>query len=163
MTVQTRLAALVAFAAIGFAAPAFAQDVPADANKALWCATAFSLVEPQARAQGQTSAADNFLKYSKTLADSSHDLLTKAGFTEDQIKAQAPTYSDKVNKELTGGSAAEFSVVDCTALVDPQAAALIKAGPATDTPAPAAGAAAPAAGTDATTPAPATDTTTPAK
>ena len=163
MTIAMRRWALAALVALGSAAPALAQDVPADAAKALWCASAFTLVEPQARAQNQTSAADNFLKYAKELTDLSHQGLVKAGFSEDQIKVQSATYADKVNKELTGGGTAEFSVVECVQIVDPQAAALIKSGsgaPADGTAAPAAPAAAapatpaPADG-GATTPAPA--------
>ncbi|MGN6101584.1 MAG: hypothetical protein ACTHOR_10590 [Devosia sp.] len=151
MTTPKRLAALVTLALLG-TTPVLAQAtpaVPADANKTLWCASAFTLVEPQARAQGQISAADNFLKYSKQLSDMSHASMVKAGFTEDQIKSTGATYSDKVNKELTGGGTAEFSVVECTQLVDPQAAALIQAGSngTGTTTAPANGATAPAGGT----------------
>ena len=68
MSIRTRLPALVALATLALATPVLAQDapaVPADANKALWCATAFTMVEPQARQAGDTVAADNFLKYSK--------------------------------------------------------------------------------------------------
>jgi len=156
MTVSARFWAPLALATLALATPALAKDVPADAGKALWCASAFTIVEPQARAQGQVSAADNFLKYAKALNTASHDSLVKAGFTEDEIKAEGPTYTDKVTKELTGGGTAEFSVVECTQLVDPSAAALIQAtGPNGKgmTEAPAAGAAAP------TTPAPATPAT----
>jgi len=160
MPIRTRLAAVLAISLAAAAAPAFAQTTPAvpdDANKALWCASAFTIVEPQARAQGQASAADNFLKYSKQLSDLSHQSLLKAGFTEDQVKAQGAAYNDKVTKELTGGGAAEFTVVECTQLVDPQAAALIKAtgpgGTGTTDATPAPGTAAPAAGTDTTKPA----------
>jgi|GEM_PF-4007443 len=167
MTFLTRRWALAAVLAVGSAAPAMAQDVPADVSKALWCASAFTLVEPQARAQNQVSAADNFLKYSKELTTVSHDGLVKAGFSEDQVKVQNGVYADKVNKELTGGGTPEFSVVDCVQLVDPQAAALITAGsaaPGADAAAPAAPAAAtPAPATAApATPAPADGTTTPA-
>lgn len=167
MTIRTRVCVLATLALLGAALPAQAQQVPADANKALWCATAFTLVEPQARAQGQTTAADSFKKYSDTLSQTSHDSLSKAGFTEDQIKAQGTAYSDKVSKELTGNGEAEFSVVECTELVDPAAAAAIKseapppdaAAPATgETPAPGTAAPAPA---DAA-PAPAAGGTTPA-
>jgi hypothetical protein len=127
MTRFARPLAPLAIALLAMAIPAFAKDVPADANKALWCASAFSFVEPQARAQGQISAADNFAKYAKSLNDASHASLSKAGFSDDEIKAQGASYSDKVNKELTGGGTAEFSVVECTQLVDPAAAALIQA------------------------------------
>ena len=162
MTIPMRHLALAALTLMGTAAPALAQDVPADANKALWCSSAFTLVEPQARSQGQTSAADNFLKYSKQLADISHASLIKAGFSEDQIKAQGTAYTDKVNKELTVGGAAEFSVVDCVQVVDPQAAALIKSGSAAPggAAAPADGTAAPAAPAAGTAPAPADNGTT---
>ena len=68
MTIHLRLPALAAFALIGLVAPAMAAPaVPADANAALWCATAFTQVEPQARSAGQTEMADNFLKYGKGL------------------------------------------------------------------------------------------------
>lgn len=164
MIIGTRLAtAALAFATMAAAAPAIAQSTPAvpDAtNKTLWCASAFTIVEPQARAQGQVSAADNFLKYSKQLSDMSHASLSKAGFTEDQIKAQDAAYSDKVNKELTGGGTPEFNVVECTQIVDPAAAALIQARGPNDTgtttapaPAPAQNGSAPATGGDAAKPA----------
>jgi hypothetical protein len=157
MTMRTHLSVLAALVALGAAAPAFAQDVPADANKALWCASAFGLVGPQARAQGQTAVADNFDKYAKSLSDTAGASLKKAGFADDKIKAQAPAYALKVSKELTGGGAAEFTVVDCTMLVDPAAAAAIQstqAAPAAGATAPAAGAAAAPSATPAT-PAPA--------
>ena len=147
MTLHLRLPTLAALVVFGLVAPAAAQTVPADANQALWCATAFTQVEPQARSAGQADMADNFLKYSKTLGATSHDLLTKAGFTEDQIKAQQAKYSDTVTKELapTGGGTPDFTVEACTALADPAAAAK------------AAAAAAAAPAPDATTPAPAAD------
>lgn len=171
MKFQTRLWALSGLLALGTAVPALAQGVPADADKALWCASAFAIVEPQARAEGEAAtakndtetakadltAADNFKKYAGMLQDISSASLKKAGFTDDQIKVQVTAYSDKVNKELTGGGTAEFSVVECTQLVDPQAAEQIKtdaAAPA-DAAKPADGAAAPAPATDGTTPAPA--------
>jgi hypothetical protein len=126
MTIRTGFCVLASLALLGAAAPAFAQDVPADANKALWCATAFTLVEPEARAQGQTEAADHFKSYSTTLSQTSHDSLTKAGFSEDQIKSQASAYTDKVTKELTGSGQPEFSEVECVTLVDPAAAQAIQ-------------------------------------
>src|SRR3569623_575537 len=113
MSTRLHLSVLAAVAVLGASVPAFAQDVPADANKALWCSAAFGLVSPQARAQGQAAAADNFDKYSKTLPDSATASLKKAGFADDKIKAQGAAYSDKVSKELTGGGGtAQFSVVD---------------------------------------------------
>jgi hypothetical protein len=141
MTFRTRALALFALTTLGFAAPAFAAPaVPDDANKALWCATAFTIVEPQARQAGDTAAADNFKKYADTLTGTSHDSMSKAGFSEADIKATGIKYVDAVTKELTQDGAPEFSVVDCTTLVDPAAAAAIKTAPA----APAAAAPAPA-------------------
>ena len=161
MTNSTRLLALLAFATMGAALPAYAQTAPAmpdDATKALWCSSAFGLVAPQAKAQGQADASDRFTKYAATLATTGHDSLIKAGFTEDQAKASSATLADKVNKELSGTAQPEFTVVDCTTLVDPAAAAALQqaAPPAA---APAAGDAAPAAAPAAAapaTPAPAT-------
>jgi hypothetical protein len=126
MTIRTGFCVLASLALLGAAAPAFAQEVPADANKALWCATAFTLVEPEARKQGQTEAADHFKSYSTTLSQTSHDSLTKAGFSEDQIKSQTTAYTDKVTKELTGSGQPEFSEVECVTLVDPAAAQAIQ-------------------------------------
>jgi len=154
MTMRTHLTVLAALALLGAGTPAFAQTVPADANKALWCSAAFTLVAPQAKAQGQAAAADNFDKYSKTLASAATDSLKKAGFTDDNIKTQGTAYADKVSKELSGGGTAEFTVVDCTQLVDPVAAASIQSATTPADNAPAAAPAAPAAGTT-TTPAPA--------
>jgi len=152
MMMRTRFCVLAALTLLGMTAPALAQDAPAvppETDKALWCATAFTLVEPQARAQGQTEAADKFKKYADSLNTSGHDGLAKAGFTEDQIKTQSAAYTDKVTKELNGsGPQPEFSVVECTELVDPAEAAAIQAGapaapanPAPASPAPAAPAA----------------------
>jgi hypothetical protein len=168
MSIHTRLPALVALATLALATPVLAQDapaVPADANKALWCATAFTMVEPQARQAGDTVAADNFLKYSKALTTTSQDGLKKAGFTDDQVTATTAKYKDTVNKQLTPGGAPDFTVVDCTALVDPAAAAAIQATSGAPAAAPADGTAAPAAVTAPATPAPAApaaDATTPA-
>jgi hypothetical protein len=157
MTLHLRLPALAALVVFGLVVPAMAQDVPADANQALWCATAFTQVEPQARSAGKTDMADSFLKYGKILGTSSHDLLTKAGFTEDQVKAAQTKYTDTVGKELAQGGTPDFTVEACTALADPAAAAAAAAAPAPATPAPAAdGMAAPA------TPAPAPTTPAPA-
>ena len=161
MSTRLHLSVLAAVAVLGASVPAFAQDVPADANKALWCSAAFGLVSPQARAQGQAAAADNFDKYSKPLTDSATASLKKAGFADDKIKAQGAAYSDKVSKELTGGGGtAEFSVVECTQLVDPVAAAAMQSAvtPAPDgktVPANPAPATTPPATGGATTPAPA--------
>lgn len=139
MKIRTRLCALATLTLLAGAMPAFAQDVPADANKALWCSTAFGLVAPQAKAQGQADAADKFDKYSKTLAGTGSDALKKAGFTDDQVKTASASYTDKVTKELQGASAPEFSIYDCTMLVDPAAAAAMQAAPADNSAAPAGG------------------------
>jgi len=160
MSTRTRLCVLATLTLLGTAVPAFAQAVPDDANKALWCSTAFTLVEPQARAQGDATAADKFSKYAATLTGTSGDSLKKAGFTDDQIKTTAATYKDKVTKELSGGGAAEFTVIECTMLVDPAAAATLQQqqqAPAPDTAAPAAPApdATPAPDAAPATPAPA--------
>ena len=144
MSTRTRLCVLATLTLLGTAVPAFAQAVPDDANKALWCSTAFTLVEPQARAQGDAPAADNFHKYAATLSGTGGDSLKKAGFTDDQIKATTAGYTEKVTKELSGGGAAEFSVIECTMLVDPAAAAAIQQ----QAPAPAPDAAAPAPAPD---------------
>jgi hypothetical protein len=114
---------------LGTTLPAFADAAPAvptDANKALWCAAAFTIVEPQARAAGQSAAADSFLGYAKTLNASAGDSLTKAGFTADQVKAQTATYSTKVTQELNSGGTPDFSVLSCTQLVDPSKAAAME-------------------------------------
>jgi len=138
MTIHLRLPALAAFALIGLVAPATAAPaVPADANEALWCATAFTQVEPQARSAGQTEMADNFLKYGKGLTTTGHDLLIKAGFTEDEAKAQAATFVDTVTKQLGAGGKPDFTVEACTALADPAAAAAMTAKPPADATAPA--------------------------
>jgi hypothetical protein len=129
MTLRKLVAISALLASLGTALPAFADTapaVPADANKALWCAAAFTLVEPQARGAGQTAAADSFLGYAKTLNASAGDSLSKAGFTADQIKAQTATYSTKVTQELNGGGTAEFTVLSCTQLVDPAKAAAMQ-------------------------------------
>ncbi|MDR3474234.1 MAG: hypothetical protein P4M09_21505 [Devosia sp.] len=175
MKIQMRLWALAGLLALGTAAPALAQDVPAETSKSLWCASAFALVEPQARAEGAAAtakndsasaqadiaAADNFKKYAGMLQDMSTASLKKAGFTDDQIKTQTTAFAEKVNKELTGGGAAEFSVIECTKLVDPEAAAMnarsTVSTPDAATPTPANGSTAPAPATGATTPAPASN------
>jgi hypothetical protein len=137
MITRKLLAASALLVALGATLPAFADAAPAvptDANKALWCAAAFTMVEPQARAAGQTAAADSFLGYAKTLSASAADSLTKAGFTADQVKAQSATYSTKVTQELNSGGTPEFSVLTCTQLVDPSKAAAMEppaAAPAT--------------------------------
>ncbi len=123
---KLKLATLVASLALA-TTPVMAQAVPPDANKALWCATAFGAIEPQARATGATAIADNFLKYTKALTTSSHDLLVKAGFTEDQITALAAKYTKDVPEQMTQPTADSFSQQDCTALVDPAAAAAMAA------------------------------------
>jgi len=168
----------IALAALGAALPAHAQTTPAlpdDANKALWCATAFNMVAPIAKSHGQNEAADKFTKYAGILTTAAHDSLIKAGFTEDQVKAQAAPYTDKVNKELSPGGQAEFSAVDCSKLADPTATPPVPVAPDATAPAPDAAAPAPgdahtpeatpdtgtAAPGDAATPAPAAGGTTP--
>jgi hypothetical protein len=133
MTIRTPLAALAGLLILSAAGPALAAEtpqMPADANKALWCAAAFTLVEPQARAAGQTAAADNFLNYAKMLNSQSAASMTKAGFTDEQIKAQSGAYTAKVAGELNPGGTPEFSVVACTELVDPAKAAAMQSGAA---------------------------------
>jgi hypothetical protein len=161
MSTRTRLCVLATLTLLGTAVPAFAQAVPDDANKALWCSTAFTLVEPQARAAGDATAADKFSKYAATLTGTSGASLKQAGFTDDQIKTTAASYKDKVTKELSGGGVAEFTVIDCTMLVDPSAAAAIQQQQAPAA-APAPDAAAPAAPARDATPAPDATPATPA-
>jgi len=132
MTIRTPMAALAGLLILGAGAAVAAEtpQIPADANKALWCASAFTLVEPQARAAGQTAAADNFLNYAKMLNAQSAAAMSKAGFTDEQIKSESGTYTAKVAGELNPGGKPEFSVVACTELVDPAKAAAMQPGAA---------------------------------
>jgi hypothetical protein len=133
MTIRISLATLAGLVILSAGTPALAQaqtpPMPADANKALWCAAAFTLVEPQARSAGQTAAADNFLAYAKTLNAQGQASLVKAGFTDDQVKSQAGGYTSKVAQELNAGGKPEFSVVACTEMVDPAKAAAMQPAP----------------------------------
>src|SRR5438105_14657903 len=106
---KLRLSVLAAGLALATTAPVLAQQVPPGANKALWCATAFTAVEPQARSAGATDVADNFLKYAKTLTTTSHDLLIKGGFTEEQVTALVAKYAAEVPPQMSQPTADRFT------------------------------------------------------
>lgn len=137
---STRFLALSA-AAIALCLPVTAQEVPPEADTALWCSIAFSQIAPKVRASGQVELADKLEGYGQRLTDVSLIQLITAGFTDQQIKDLGGKYIIEIAAQLAPGAKATRSVDECTRLAEAAPAEPAAATPATEPAAPAAPAA----------------------
>ncbi|MDB5506871.1 MAG: hypothetical protein JWR75_1509 [Devosia sp.] len=118
----------LAFAAIGSLAfagtlsSAFAQDVPAEGYKSLWCGQAFLAAAgtlPAEATDQDKQTAQYFIDSGNGLIETGLAAYVTAGFTEEAAAAAstalAPTVSEQIS--ANNGEGAEFTFDDCSVLI----------------------------------------------
>lgn len=109
-----RLAAVAVLALSG--APAFAQPVPAEADKLLWCASAFYWLAGTAADAGDNDEAEMYDRWSKRLLEVASISLIGSGFQPDTIEALVTRYDEATLVQLADGSA-PHDVATCPELL----------------------------------------------
>ena len=104
-----------------FTTAAFAQTAPDDAQKAMWCGTAFVAAfkaAPSDATSEQLAQAQTYIDAgNKMIADATQAYLN-AGFTEEQVTKVKADLVTQVQPVVTGdGSGAKYSFEDCAALL----------------------------------------------
>lgn len=113
-----RLLALAALSLMQLtAAPAFAQDIPADAEHALSCSTIFSVKADDARDAGDGGTATELSYRSDELNARGVLILQGAGFTDADIENVLMNTAMKVGF-LTGAGEPPYSDEECFALME---------------------------------------------
>ena len=121
-----RLPMLTAVAAFALAAPVLAQTAPAEAVKDLWCGTAFSLAArdaPPDPTEEDLALVKQFVEGGAMLIERAEAAHIAAGFTADQMIAIKADLEPVVMEQIGGsGENAQFTIEECSALLDPAAA-----------------------------------------
>lgn len=97
------------------AAPA-AAPVPAEADKLLWCGSAFYWLAASAEDSGETEEAETYDRWSKRLLEVAGASLTSAGFAPERIEQLVADYDQAALAEL-GTPEAPHDIVTCPDLL----------------------------------------------
>lgn len=114
---------IVIVLAIG-AAPVLAQDiagdVPLDAQKDLWCGTAFGLMLKEAPAEksgDKTGLKDAFKAGSAELIERALPIYLESGYTNETLDAFRLKLEAEVSRTIDGGAPGPYTFQDCSALI----------------------------------------------
>jgi hypothetical protein len=106
------------------AAPVLAQDivgdVPADAQKDLWCGTAFELMLKEAPAEksvDKTGLKDAFKTGSAALIERALPIYLENGYTNETLEAFRLKLEGEVSRTINGGETGPYTFQDCSALI----------------------------------------------
>ncbi len=106
------------------AAPVLAQDivgdVPADAQKDLWCGTAFGLMLKEAPAEkggDQTGLKDAFKAGSAGLIERALPIYLESGYSNETLEAFRLKLEGEVSRTINGGETGPYTFQDCSALI----------------------------------------------
>lgn len=106
------------------AAPAVAQDivteVPADAQKDLWCGTAFALMLKEAPAEksgDKTGLKEAFRTGSQQLVERALPIYLESGYTNETLDAFRQKLEGEVSRTIDGGAPGPYTFQDCSALI----------------------------------------------
>ncbi len=109
-----------------FTTAAFAQTAPDDAQKAMWCGTAFVAAfkaAPSDATSEQLSQAQTYIDAGNKMIDDATQKYLNAGFTEEQVTKVKTDLVAEITPVVTGdGSGAKYTFEECIALL-PQPAA----------------------------------------
>lgn len=97
--------------------PILAADVPPEADRVLWCGSAFYWLAADAADAGNEAEADQYGTWSDTLLAEATDLLEAAGFDQEALDATVETYDTDVVAEMTT-PAARYDVTACPELLE---------------------------------------------
>ena len=116
------LAAIGGLALAGTLSGAFAQDVPADGYKSLWCGQAFlaaaGTLPPEATEQDKQTA-QYFIASGTGLVEAGTAAYVAAGFTPEAATAASTALAPTGNEQISAnnGEGAEFTFEDCSVLI----------------------------------------------
>jgi hypothetical protein len=115
---------LIVIALALWAAPVLAQDiagdVPEDAQKDLWCGTAFGLMLKEAPAEksgDKTGLKDAFKAGSTALIDRALPIYLESGYTNETLDAFRLKLEAEVSRTIDGGAPGPYTFQDCSALI----------------------------------------------
>jgi len=94
-----------------------AVEVPAEADRVLWCGSAFYWLAADASDAGENAEADQYGLWSDTLMAQGIDLLAAPGFDQEAIDAAIESFDTTVVEEM-GTPTARYDVTACPELVD---------------------------------------------
>lgn len=109
-----RLVALPAVLAL-LAAPAVAEEISAEADHILWCASAFALLANDASEQSDVIETELYDNMAATLTQRGIELLRGKKIADDRIGAIIQSYDDAVYIQLDTPKA-KYPVEDCETL-----------------------------------------------
>jgi len=98
------------------ATPAVAQPVPAEADKLLWCASAFYWLAGTAADAGDTEEAAMYDRWSKRLLEIGSASLISSGFQPDTIEELVTRYDEAALVQLADNTA-PHDIATCPALL----------------------------------------------
>jgi hypothetical protein len=110
----------LAFAAAPVLAQDIAGDVPEDAQKDLWCGTAFGLMLKEAPAEksgDKTGLKDAFKAGSAALIERALPIYLESGYTNDTLDAYRLKLEAEVSRTIDGGAPGPYTFQDCSALI----------------------------------------------
>lgn len=102
--------------ALALASPAMARSVSAEADRVLWCGSAFYWLSNDAVDAGADEEADRYLGWSDMLMARGTGLLRSDKFSESEIQRLVEAYDEAVLDEL-GTDKARHDVAACPELV----------------------------------------------
>lgn len=118
---MNRLILALALAPALLTTAAFAQTAPADAEKQLWCGSAFVAAfssPPPGVPSDQLALAQQYIDQGNGMIDDAGQKYLNAGFTEEQLTKVKADLKDEVTKVVTGdGAGAKYTFEDCQALM----------------------------------------------
>ena len=106
---------LVAMPATGSAA----MDVPPEADRLLWCGSAFYWLAIDASDAGTEKEADQYQDWSDQLLDRAATLLAASGLDADGTGALIESYAERVLEEIASPQAPYEVTTICPTLVTP--------------------------------------------
>jgi len=137
---MNRLILALAVAPALFSTAAFAQTAPADAEKQLWCGSAFVAAfsnPPPGVPSDQLTLAQQYIDQGNGMINGAGQKYLDAGFTEEQLTKVKADLITEVTAAVSGnGGNAKYTFEDCKALMPnppsdvPQASPSSEAAPA---------------------------------
>ena len=118
---MNRLILALALTPALFSTAAFAQTVPDDVAKELWCGSAFVAAfsnPPPGVPSEQLALAQQYIDQGNKMIDDAGQKYLNAGFTEEQLTKTKADLVTEVTAAVSGnGSSAKYSFDDCRAVM----------------------------------------------
>ena len=96
-----------------------ADEVPPEAERLLWCGSAFYWLAADAADAGNATESDDYQQWSDQLLDRAATLLAASGLDADGTGALIESYAERVLEEIDSPQAPHDVTTDCPILVTP--------------------------------------------